>query len=524
MEGFDVFLSYLPANSRVAAGLKDQLARIFGDDRVGDAAHDEEASWPLTQVERVFPASAVMVVLIGRDWANLTDERGNRLDEPVNSHLRNDLLQAFRLNLLIVPVCIDGAVMPDRDQLPGFLRPLAGFKPRRLRTEDLDGDKRIFKRDVRTLARAIRAEWRRRRGLFPQWVTGVGLAAALIAAVAAGAWGPVVLDRLGLSLAPAGRLRAVEDGQQALRQRLGAAEQERDESRGKAVALRDELAKLSQQLTAAEQQRDDARREVAALRGRPAAARKERDEAGQQAGQSVAALRDQLARQEQQLAAAERERDVSGNDVTVRRREIDGLRPHGLKREVVVTIDNVPSQYDEKTVLRLVLSALRGGALTDIVGIRHEPATAGRARAVVLTVNSTAADLTVADQRVDCQASSCMLNVALRPWYVDSRAGDRDEPRFIAGLRLRGEGVDAFLGRLGVKDAYLPRITRSGHTLVYLPNDGYFQIYLRGAFGERAPFVDIRGSDYNVLRLEGSAQHWSIRPDYDPSLPVVGDR
>jgi len=266
---------------------------------------------------------------------------------------------------------------------------------------------------------------------------------------------------------------------------------------------------------------------VAALHGRLdqlAAARKERDEARQQAGQSVAALRDQLARQGQQLAAAERERDVSRNEVTVLRREVDGLRPHGPKREIVLTIDNVPSQYDEKAVLRLVLSALRGGTLTDVVGIRHEPATAGRTRVVVLTVNSTAVDLTVADQRVDCQASSCMLNVALRPWYVDSRAGDRDEPRFTAGTRLRGERLDAFLGRMGVKDTFLPRISQSGHTLVYLPNDGYFQIYLRGVFGERAPSVDIRRGDYNVLRLEGAAQHWSIRPDYDPSLPVVGDR
>jgi hypothetical protein len=491
--GFDVFLSYWPADSKVAAGLKDQLAEIFGDDHVRNTAYDEDVSWPLTQVERVFPASAVMVVLIGRDWANFTDQRGNRPDEPANSHLRNELLQAFRLNLLIVPVCIDGAAMPDRDQLPVFLRPLAGFRPKRLRTADLDTDKRTFRGDARALARGINAEWRRRQGLAPQWVIGLACAAAIIAAVAAGAWGSVLLDSLGLPLPPAGRLRAVDDKQQALWQRLGAAEKERDESRGEAAAMRDQLARLSQQLTAAERERDDARRKVVTLyerRDQLAAAGKERDEAGQESGQSVTALRERLAE----------------------------------RREIALTIDNVPSQYDEKVVLRLVLSALRGGMPTDVVGIRQEPATAGRTRAVVLTVNSTAVDLAVAGQRVDCQASSCMLNVALRPWYVDSRAGDREEPRFIAGTRLRGERVDAFLGRLGVKDVYLPRITQSGYALVYLPNDSYFQIFLRGAFGERAPFVDIRGGDYNLLRLEGAAQHWSIRPDYDPSLPVVGDR
>jgi hypothetical protein len=492
--GIDVFLSFWPANSKVAAGLRDQLARIFGVHHVRYAAHDEEVSWPLTQIERVFPASAVMVVLIGRDWAHLINERGNRLDDSANSHLRDELLQAFRLNLLIVPVCIDGAAMPDRDQLPGFLRPLAGFSPTRLRTDDLDADKRIFKRDARTIAGAIEAEWRRRQGIAPRWAIGLALAAALIAAAAAGAGGAVLLDSLGLPLLSGGRLRAVKDEPQALWQRLDAAEKGRD----------------------------DARREAATLQGRIdrlAAAGKGQDEAGQ----SVA-LRDRLAKQAQQLAAAEQERDASRNDVAIPRREIDGLRQHGLKREVVLTIDNVPSHYDEKAVLRLVLSALRGGMLTDIVGIRHEPATAGRTRVVVLTVDSTAVDLKVADQRVDCQAANCMLNVALRPWYVDSRAGDREEPRFIAGTRLRGERVDAFLGRLGVKDVYLPRITQSGHALVYLPNDSYFQIFLRGASGERAPFVDIRGGDYNLLRLEGAAQRWSIRPDYDPSLPVVGDR
>jgi hypothetical protein len=163
--------------------------------------------------------------------------------------------------------------------------------------------------------------------------------------------------------------------------------------------------------------------------------------------------------------------------------------------------------------------------LSDVVGIRQEPAAAGRIRAVVLTVNSTAVDLAVAGQRVDCQALSCTLNVALRPWYVDSRAGDRDEPRFITGTRLRGgERLDAFFGRFGAKDVYVPKIMQAGHTLVYLPNDSYFQIYLRGAIGEKAPFVDIRGGDYNLLRLEGTAQRWSIRPDYDSSLPVVSDR
>jgi hypothetical protein len=266
--GFDVFLSYWPADSKVAAGLKDELAEIFGDDRVRNTAYDEDVSWPLTQVERVFPASAVMVVLIGRDWANLTDQRGNHLDEPANSYLRNELLQAFKLNLLVVPVCFDGAAMPDRDQLPAFLRPLAAFRPKHLRTADLDTDKRIFRRDARALAREIKAEWRLRQGLFPQWVIGLACAAAIIAAVAAGAWGSVLLDSLGLPLPPAGRLRAVEDKQQPLWQRLGAAEKERDESRGEAAALRDQLARLSQRLTAAERERDDARREVVTLHAR----------------------------------------------------------------------------------------------------------------------------------------------------------------------------------------------------------------------------------------------------------------
>jgi hypothetical protein len=491
--GFDVFLSYWPADSKVAACLKDQLAEIFGDGHVRNTAYDEDVSWPLTQVERVFPASAVMVVLIGRDWANLTDQRDNRLDEAANSYLRNELLQAFKLNLLIVPVCIDDAAMPDRDQLPGFLRPLAGFRPKHLRTADLDTDKRIFRRDARALAGEIEAEWRRRQGLSPRWVIGLARAAAIIAAVAAGAWGAVLFDILGLPLPPAGRLRAVADNQQALWQRLAAAEKERDESRGEAAAMRDQLARLSQQLTAAERERDDARRQVVTRNERRdllAAAGKERDEAGQESGQ-LAALRERLAE----------------------------------RREIALTIDNVPPQYDEKVVLRLVLSALRGGMLTDVVAIRQELATAGRTRVVVLTVNSTAVDLAVAGQRVDCQASSCMLKVALRPWYVDSRAGDRDEPRFIAGTRLRGgERVDAFFGRFAANDVSVPKIMQSGHTLVYLPNDSYFQIYLRGAFGEKAPFVDIRGGDYNLLRLEGAAQRWSIRPDYDPSLPVVGDR
>src|SRR5579859_4473103 len=54
----------------------------------------------------------VMVVLIGRQWAVLTDEDGRRrLDDP-DDYVRYEIRGALKRGIRTIPVLIDGAAMP----------------------------------------------------------------------------------------------------------------------------------------------------------------------------------------------------------------------------------------------------------------------------------------------------------------------------------------------------------------------------------------------------------------------------
>jgi hypothetical protein len=127
----------------------------------------------------------------------------------------------------------------------------------------------------------------------------------------------------------------------------------------------------------------------------------------------------------------------------------------GLETTIIVTIDNVPDEYDEKVVFRLVLSALRGPRSSDITGIdpdaSYGSSVTGQQRVAVLKVKSGAIGaLTVGGQHPDCQSLPCRVSLSLRPWYVDAyvAAGNRDNLQFVAGLPLGGERPSAFYVRL----------------------------------------------------------------------------
>jgi hypothetical protein len=213
--------------------------------------------------------------------------------------------------------------------------------------------------------------------------------------------------------------------------------------------------------------------------------------------------------------------------------------------EVTVTVQNIPPEYNDRMVSRLVLSAvrLRGGtSLTDIAGIKvsSPPAGAAQQKTAVLTVKGSITDAieTVAGERVECQ-TTCTVTMPLRPRYVDSSKAGKDS-QLIAGVRPGGERLDSFYGRLKVNNVDLPKLTNSGlppgYSIVHLPDDGYFQIYFKAGTrrieGEVAPGVEAPRWDAhdprNLLRLfapaPASPLSWIITAVDDTGLPpLAGD-
>ncbi len=123
----NVFISYRRADttSGYASWIYDRLADEFG----ADGVFMDIDSLPIgvdfvEQVERAIAAADIALVLIGPGWLNVTDETGGRRLEDPEDFVRIEVATALRSSSLVIPVLVDGAQMPKRDQLPEELRAL----------------------------------------------------------------------------------------------------------------------------------------------------------------------------------------------------------------------------------------------------------------------------------------------------------------------------------------------------------------------------------------------------------------
>jgi hypothetical protein len=139
-----VFLSYRREDAApYARMLKDELSRRISDARVFMDLDSIEAGVDFAEVIRdTIESSAVLVALIGRQWAVLSDEGGRRrLDDP-DDYVRLEIQSALERDIRVIPVLVDGAKPPRQQQLPAELQKLA-----RLNAFELSNDRYQYDRD-----------------------------------------------------------------------------------------------------------------------------------------------------------------------------------------------------------------------------------------------------------------------------------------------------------------------------------------------------------------------------------------
>jgi hypothetical protein len=145
-----VFISYRREETQGTAGrLADRLVDRLGEDEVFiDVDRIEPGSDFVEAVERAVNACDVLVALIGRRWSQITDRRGRRrLDDPDDPVVR-EIGLALRSGIRVIPVLVEGAVMPDREDLPA---PLDGLRRRNV----VRLDHATFRTDVVPLIDAV---------------------------------------------------------------------------------------------------------------------------------------------------------------------------------------------------------------------------------------------------------------------------------------------------------------------------------------------------------------------------------
>ena len=121
-----IFISYRRADAAGDAGrLADHLNHRFGANRV---FLDIDTIDPGTDFVEVLLASmrqtAAMLVVIGPQWASLRAADGTRrLDDP-NDFVRLEVEAALGRSIPVVPVLVQGATLPRKEDLPASLAPL----------------------------------------------------------------------------------------------------------------------------------------------------------------------------------------------------------------------------------------------------------------------------------------------------------------------------------------------------------------------------------------------------------------
>jgi hypothetical protein len=148
-----IFISYRRAEAEYAAGaLGRDLRRHFGDDQIFRDKEDigGGVSWKQHVLHEIDQGSALLV-LIGKDWANVKDPQGRRRLDSSDDPLRLEIADGIRDGATILPVLLENAQMPEATDLPEVLRPLADLNALRLR----DGD---WQYDLSNILRTLEKE------------------------------------------------------------------------------------------------------------------------------------------------------------------------------------------------------------------------------------------------------------------------------------------------------------------------------------------------------------------------------
>ena len=121
-----IFLSYRRDDTKgFARHLADLLKRRFGEQWVFlDAADIRVGDKWKAAIHDALSRSAVLIALIGPNWASIRDANGKRrLDDP-DDVVREEIVTALGSGIPVISVCVHGVPMPARGDLP---EPLHGM-------------------------------------------------------------------------------------------------------------------------------------------------------------------------------------------------------------------------------------------------------------------------------------------------------------------------------------------------------------------------------------------------------------
>jgi hypothetical protein len=121
-----VFISYRRRETAGHAGrLYDRLAEHYGDERVFMDLGMEPGLDFVEQIDEAVTHCEALLSLIGAQWLDMRDAQGRRrLDDP-HDFARLEVETALARDVRVIPVLLQDAKMPEPQDLPASLAPLA---------------------------------------------------------------------------------------------------------------------------------------------------------------------------------------------------------------------------------------------------------------------------------------------------------------------------------------------------------------------------------------------------------------
>lgn len=122
-----IFISYRREDTSGESGrLKDKLEQVFGPENIFYDVETLEAGLNFDQsIAKALSESKVLLAMIGPHWLKVVDSKGIiRIQKP-DDWVRKEITEAMKRNLRVIPILVNGAEMPDPENLPEELKELS---------------------------------------------------------------------------------------------------------------------------------------------------------------------------------------------------------------------------------------------------------------------------------------------------------------------------------------------------------------------------------------------------------------
>ncbi|MFI6341063.1 hypothetical protein [Streptomyces sp. NPDC050535] len=122
-----IFVARLRGDTDVAGShIETALRREFGEEKVfGEQRFITKGTHFPHDITRNLGKCDILLVIVGRPWASEAEGTDHRSIDGDSDWVRMEIAMAFERRLAVLPVLVDGAVLPDRDELPDEIKPLA---------------------------------------------------------------------------------------------------------------------------------------------------------------------------------------------------------------------------------------------------------------------------------------------------------------------------------------------------------------------------------------------------------------